>query len=137
MIASRLTFSSTCHSTAMKRTLPLVFAFCSLAALHAENWPMWRGASGDGTSAESKLPEKWSPTENVVWKVELPERGNSTPVVWGDKVLVTQAIEKEGKRLLLCFDKKTGKQLWEAGTIYKEPELTHGTNPYCAASPAT
>ena len=98
---------------------------------------MWRGANGDGTSAESKLPEKWSQTENVVWKVELPDRGNSTPVVWGDKVLVTQAIEKEGKRLLLCFDKRTGKQLWEAGTIYREPELTHATNPYCAASPAT
>jgi outer membrane protein assembly factor BamB len=75
--------------------------------------------------------------ENVAWKVALPDRGNSTPVVWGDKVFVTQAIEKEGKRLLLCFDKKTGKQLWDAGTIYKEKELTHATNPYCAASPAT
>jgi len=121
----------------MKRTLTPIFALCSLVSLHAENWPMWRGANGDGTCAESKLPEKWSQTENVVWKVELPDRGNSTPVVWGDKVFVTQAIEKEGKRLLLCFDKKTGKQLWEAGTTYREPELTHGTNPYCAASPAT
>ncbi|MFC5454532.1 PQQ-binding-like beta-propeller repeat protein [Prosthecobacter fluviatilis] len=121
----------------MKHTLPLIFALGSFVSLHAENWPMWRGANGDGTCAEAGLPEKWSQTENVVWKVELPERGNSTPVVWGDKVFVTQAIEKEGKRLLLCFDKKTGRQMWEAGTIYREPELTHGTNPYCSASPAT
>lgn len=121
----------------MKHTLTLIFALGSFVSLHAENWPMWRGANGDGTCAEAGLPEKWSQTENVVWKVELPERGNSTPVVWGDKVFVTQAIEKEGKRLLLCFDKKTGKQLWDAGTIYREPELTHGTNPYCSASPAT
>lgn len=103
----------------------------------ADNWPMWRGANGDGTCAESNLPTRWSQTENVKWKVALPERGNSTPVVWGDKVFVTQAIEKEGKRLLLCFDKKTGKPLWDASTIYREKELTHATNPYCAASPAT
>lgn len=121
----------------MKRTLPLLLALGPLLSAYADNWPMWRGANGDGTCAESNLPETWSQTENVVWKVALPDRGNSTPVVWGDKVFITQAIEQEGKRLLLCFDKKTGKQLWDAGTIYKEPELTHGTNPYCAASPAT
>ncbi len=121
----------------MKRTLSLLFVLSPLLSLQADNWPMWRGANGDGTCSESNLPQTWSQTENVVWKVALPERGNSTPVVWGDQVFVTQAIEKEGKRLLLCFDKKTGKQLWDAGTIYKEPELTHGTNPYCAASPAT
>ncbi|MFN0078876.1 MAG: PQQ-binding-like beta-propeller repeat protein [Prosthecobacter sp.] len=121
----------------MKRTLSLLLTLCPLLSAFADNWPMWRGANGDGTTAESNLPQTWSQTENVVWKVALPERGNSTPVVWGDKVFVTQAIEKEGKRLLLCFDRKTGKQLWDAGTIYKEPELTHGTNPYCSASPAT
>ena len=107
------------------------------ATAPAADWPMWRGPNGDGTTSESGLPEKWSTTENVVWKTELPDRGNSTPVVWGDKVFVTQAIEKAGRRLLLCFDRKTGKQLWEAGITYKEPELTHGTNPYCAASPST
>ncbi len=121
----------------MKRTLLLLSLLLPCLPAAAENWPMWRGAQGDGTSTESHLPEKWSQTENVAWKVPLPDRGNSTPVVWGDKVLITQAIEKEGKRLLLCFDKKTGKQLWDAGTIYKEPELTHATNPYAAASPAT
>lgn len=121
----------------MNYTLTFFCALCPVFSALADNWPMWRGVNGDGTTTESKLPEKWSQTENVVWKVALPDRGNSTPVVWGEKVFVTQAIEKEGKRLLLCFDKKTGRQLWEAGTIYKEPELTHGTNPYCSASPAT
>jgi outer membrane protein assembly factor BamB len=103
----------------------------------AANWPMWRGPNGDGTTMESGLPEKWSQTENVVWKVELPDRGNSTPVVWSDKVFITQAIEEVGRRLLLCFDRKTGNLIWEAGITHKEPELTHATNPYCAASPAT
>lgn len=103
----------------------------------ADNWPMWRGAAGDGSCSESGLPERWSQTENVVWKVPLPDRGNSTPIVWGRRVLVTQAVEKAGKRLLLCFDKQTGQLLWQAGTTFHEEELTHATNPYCAASPAT
>lgn len=115
--------------TALLGLLPL--------ASPAENWPMWRGPRGDGATTESGLPRSWSTTENVLWKTPLPERGNSTPVVWGAKVFVTQALEKEGRRLLLCFDKETGKKLWEAGTTYTEPELTHATNPYCAASPAT
>lgn len=121
----------------MKRSLLFFLTFGPSLTVLADHWPMWRGANGDGTCSESNLPLKWSQTENVQWKVALPDRGNSTPVVWGEKVFVTQAIEKEGKRLLLCFDRKTGRQLWDAGIIYKEPELTHGTNPYCAASPAT
>jgi outer membrane protein assembly factor BamB len=129
----------------MKRTFPL-WAACLVTAgfssivspsASAANWPMWRGPTNDGVTEETELPLKWSTTENVKWKVSLPDRGNSTPVVWGDKVFVTQPIEREGKRLLLCFDKKTGNKLWESGITYKEPELTHATNPYCSASPAT
>ena len=121
----------------MKTIFSLLLGLCLVNTASGENWPMWRGPAGDGTCAESGLPEKWSATENIVWKTKLPERGNSTPVIWGDKVFITQAIEKAGRRLLLAFDRKTGKQLWEAGTEYKLPELSHGTNPYCAASPAT
>ncbi len=121
----------------MKSSLLLLAALFPLLPAKAANWPMWRGPNGNGTTSESGLPETWSQTENVLWKVALPDRGNSTPVVWGNKVFVTQAIEKTGRRLLLCFDRDSGKLLWEAGTTYKEPELTHGTNPYCAASPAT
>ncbi|QIF00412.1 PQQ-binding-like beta-propeller repeat protein [Roseimicrobium sp. ORNL1] len=117
----------------------LTAALCSIASpqVFGANWPMWRGPTNDGTTEETDLPVKWSTTENVKWKVSLPDRGNSTPVVWGDKVFLTQPIEREGKRLLICFDKKTGNKLWESGTTYKEAELTHPTNPYCSASPAT
>jgi len=105
--------------------------------VQAANWPMWRGPNGDGVTTESGLPTEWSQSKNITWKVPLPDRGNSTPIVWGDKVFITQAIEKLGRRLLLCFDRKNGGLLWEAGISYTEPELTHATNPYCAASPAT
>ena len=124
----------------MKRfTLPLVLLvqWLSLHDITAANWPMWRGANGDGTCLESGLPEKWSETENIAWSVPLPEAGNSTPVVWGNQVFVTQAMKEGGKRMLICFDRASGKTLWNAGTTYTKPELTHATNPYCSASPAT
>lgn len=125
------------RSRYMCRIITFLALLPPLLCASAANWPMWRGAQGDGTCEESNLPQVWSQTENIAWKAPLPERGNSTPVIWGDKLFLTQAIEKEGKRLLLCFDKKNGKSLWQAGTIYTEKELTHATNPYCAASPAT
>lgn len=116
-------------------SLVITVAFSSSTI--AENWPGWRGPRGDGTCTEKGLSTTWSTTENVAWKIALPERGNSTPVVWGDRVFVTQAIEKENRRTLMCFDRKEGKLLWQKGTEWKEKELTHGTNPYCASSAVT
>ena len=80
---------------------------------------------------------RWSTNENVRWRVSLPERGNSTPIVWRDRVFITQAIEKEGRRTLMCFERASGKLLWQRGTTYAENEPTHETNPRCSASPVT
>lgn len=121
----------------MKSLTWLLGLVLSTGCLPAANWPSWRGPHNDGTCDEKGLPVQWSAKENVAWSVDLPDRGNSTPVIWGDKVFITQSVEKDKKRLLLCFDKKTGKQLWQAGTTYTEPETTHATNPYCSASPVT
>jgi outer membrane protein assembly factor BamB len=103
----------------------------------AEDWPGWRGPTGQGHSAEKDPPVKWSATENVRWKVALPEPGNSTPVVWGDKVFLTQATEKGKKRSLWCLDRKDGSKLWEKTVTFEGKETIHATNTYCAASPAT
>jgi outer membrane protein assembly factor BamB len=103
----------------------------------AENWPAWRGPTSDGISTETGLPVNWSPTEKVKWKAPLPDRGNSSPVVWREHIFLTQAIESEDRRLLLCFDRATGRELWRVGTTFPGKELTHKTNPPCAASPVT
>jgi outer membrane protein assembly factor BamB len=103
----------------------------------AENWPQWRGPQGTGVSSEASLPLKWSPTENVRWKLKLPERGNSTPIVWGQHIFVTQPQEKDHQRTLLCLDRQDGKVLWQASTTYTPEEPTHSTNPFCSASPVT
>ncbi len=136
----------------MARQLLAVLAGCSLvAAALADNWPAWRGPTGQGHCAEKGLPLKWSTTENVRWKVKLPDTGNSTPVIWGDRVFVTQASDKTlwppkggnggaaaaRKRSLMCFARADGKLLWQKDVIYPEIEYTHPTNPFCSASPAT
>ena len=58
----------------------------------AENWPQWRGPGSQGISPEANVPTEWSSTKNVAWKAELPS-GHSSPIVWGDRVFVTAAIE--------------------------------------------
>ena len=114
-----------------------MLAAATTAVCAAENWPAWRGADGTGVSHENHAPSKWSKTENVAWRVALPERGNSTPVVWGDRIFLSQAIDKEKWRGLLCLDRASGKLLWKAGLTHDAAEPTHPTNPYASASPVT
>ncbi|SVE40776.1 uncharacterized protein METZ01_LOCUS493630, partial [marine metagenome] len=108
----------------------------TVLSLQAENWPMWRGATGVGITKEKGLPTRWSGTENIAWKTSLPYRGNSTPIVWGEKIFVTQPLEKEQERALLCIDRLDGKVLWQRSVKYTEQERSHRTNPYCSESPA-
>jgi len=75
-------------------------------------WPSFRNG-GAGVAAVKELPLTWSPTENVAWKVDLPGFGQSSPVVWGDKVFVTAVDGKQREKgFLLAYDARTGKQLW-------------------------
>ena len=98
-------------------------------------WPGWRGPDGTGISRETALPLRWSTNQNVRWRVPLPERGISTPVVWGSRVFVTQPIEKENRRTVLCFNRQDGKLLWQSGVTWTEKETTTPENPPCSSSP--
>src|SRR4051812_15002324 len=89
--------------------------FCLCPNGYPANWPQWRGPRGTGITEEHELPLRWGTNENVSWQVPLPERGNSTPVIWADKVFVTQAIESEKRRTIMCFDRSKGKLLWQQG----------------------
>jgi outer membrane protein assembly factor BamB len=130
----------------MRLLIALYFAIAG--TLFADNWPQWRGPHGTGVCDETNLPVQWSTNQNVRWRVRLPDRGNSTPVIWGNRVFVTQAIESTGtqrtltevlphRRTLMCFDRANGKLVWQKGIDVKEREPTHPTNPYCSASPVT
>lgn len=124
------------RSTLRRKTIAILLAQMALAAsASAADWPAWRGPLGIGVSQEKNLPVKWSATENVKWRVPLPEPGNSTPIVWGERIFVTQP--DGDRRTLMCFNRADGKLLWQSGVATKEQEPTHSTNPYCSASPVT
>lgn len=120
----------------LKTLLPLFMAGLVHSA-HAENWPAWRGPTGQGISTEKNLPTKWSKTENVRWRIDLPAPGNSTPIVWNDRIFVTQSIPSEKQRAVICFNRPHGKLLWTSGPTYNKEELTHETNYGSSSSPVT
>ena len=89
----------------MKRYLaPLALLLCAWRA-GADDWPSWRGPTGLGVSRSKSAPLEWDKTKNVKWKVALPAPGNSTPIVWGDIVFVTSAVESVDDRILGYLDK--------------------------------
>jgi outer membrane protein assembly factor BamB len=111
-----------------------VLSAVSVVQLFAANWPAWR-YDGTGIAPERNAPVKWTKTDNVRWRAELPAPGNGSPIVWGDKIFLTQATGP--KRELMCLDRKDGKVLWRKGTSYEGKDPTHGTNPHASATPVT
>ena len=78
--------------------------------LNAENWPQWRGSAMNGISTETDLPSRWSRTENVQWRLELPGPGGATPCIWKDHIFITST---EGDDLVLIAASTAGKILWK------------------------
>jgi hypothetical protein len=109
----------------------------SLCFARAENWPAWRGPRGDGTSLETNVPTYWSLTSNVVWKTAVPGAGHASPIVWGDRVFTVTALLNQEDRVLLCFDRQTGKILWQQTVLHSPLEKIHAENSYASSSPAT
>src|SRR5688572_4411496 len=120
-------------------------------------WGQWRGPQASGISPTANPPLQWSETSNVRWKVEVPGRGSSSPVVWGDRIFVTSAVpvgvtgdaqhaprgglEPRGTHrfVLMAIDRKTGKTLWERVAREQEPhEAGHFENAtWASGSPVT
>lgn len=100
------------------------------------NWPQWRGALGNGHAPDMELPVNWT-EKDVVWKTELKGFGQSSPVVWGDKIFLTSALEGGRSRLVLCLDRDNGEVLWERVAWTGEPEPSHRMNLHASATCAT
>jgi outer membrane protein assembly factor BamB len=122
----------------MHRTIAAVAALVICCSqLTADNWPSWRGPTGQGHCAETRVPLKWSNKENVKWKVALDNPGNSTPIVWDEHIFVTQANKGGSVRSLLCFARADGKLRWQKDVEYSEKEQNWNENWYANASPTT
>ena len=78
----------------------------------AENWPAWRGPTGDGVSAETNLPVEWDTERNIAWKLAMPAWSGSTPIVWGDRIFLNVAVDEDNIELWR-LDRDTGEPLWK------------------------
>jgi outer membrane protein assembly factor BamB len=100
-------------------------------------WPRWRGPSGQGLVSGSGYPDTWSDTENVLWKVNLPGQGNSSPIIWKDRIFLTTAHDRGKRRSILCLDRADGKLLWESAAPEATPEEAKDKNGYASGTPVT
>jgi outer membrane protein assembly factor BamB len=100
------------------------------------NWPGWRGPLQTGHSLETGFPHEWT-DNNVLWKTDLPGDGQSSPVIWGERIFLTTALENGRERVALCVNRKSGKVLWQKSLWQGEPEPTHKMNGWASATVAT
>ena len=96
----------------------VIFLFASSVALSQDtpsnaSWPAFRG-TGDSQTSATNLPTSWSDDENIAWTAELPGYGQSSPVIWGDKVFVT-TMQGDMKEVptIVCASLATGKTIWK------------------------
>jgi outer membrane protein assembly factor BamB len=140
--------------------------FLNACRIDEPTWPQWRGPQGDGVSTETGLPIEWSEDKNILWKVSIEGLGHSSPIVWGDRIFLTTAIEGEvvpgakapihyesGQEFfhpdsvgadrkhtfkVLGLDTETGKLLWEQ-TAYEGTvyDNRHRRGSYASMTPTT
>jgi outer membrane protein assembly factor BamB len=103
----------------------------------AKYWPRWRGPSGQGFVAPGKYANTWSPTRNVKWRVQVPGQGNSSPIVWGDRIFLTTAHDGGARLSLVAFLRADGRQLWETFVPQTRRERVHQKNGHASATPVT
>ncbi|MEW6160740.1 MAG: PQQ-binding-like beta-propeller repeat protein, partial [Verrucomicrobiota bacterium] len=121
----------------MKRYFIFLTLVLLSLACRAENWPRFRGPTGQGISTEKKLPLEWTATSNVLWKTPVPGEGWSSPIVWNNRVFLTTTTENGTQCRVLCFDLRTGQVLWNKHLFDQVPLRKEGKNSYASATPVT
>jgi outer membrane protein assembly factor BamB len=124
------------------RRLSCLLVFVSLSATLADDWPQFRGPTGEGHAPGKSLPAQWSPTKNVTWKQTIPGLGWSSPVVVAGKVYLTTAVEDEGSADLslraLCLDANDGKIFWNVEVFRQDGKAApaiHSKNSHASPTP--
>ncbi|MBW3541314.1 MAG: PQQ-like beta-propeller repeat protein [Planctomycetes bacterium] len=132
--------------TFVLRILSVVILASLASPLAAENWPQFRGPTGQGHSQAKNLPTRWSDTENVRWKADVPGGGWSSPIVWERQIVLTTAIprgtgdDRDATLATLCLDAATGKTLWQTKVFEQSAADTlpiHAKNSHASPTPIT
>jgi outer membrane protein assembly factor BamB len=102
------------------------------------DWRQFRGTDSTGVAAGEAVPQQFGPEKNIAWKVELPGRGPSSPIVVGDRVILTASGGPRQDRLhVLAFDTKTGQRLWQRSFWGTGPTASHSKSSMAAPTPAS
>jgi outer membrane protein assembly factor BamB len=140
--------------------LTLVFAMTTSAVVAQSHWSQFRGPGSRGVAEGTQIPDRWSSTENVAWKRDVPGRGWSSPVVWNDHVFLTTVINtgttEEAKKglyfggnrpappdsihrwVVMCLDLKTGETRWERQVHEGKPDSAiHVKSSFASETPVT
>ena len=138
----------------------LLVVMCCVPSMRAGQWPQFRGPQSNQLCRDMPLPEVWSPNQNVQWRMPLPGRAWSSPVVWGDRIFITTAVDEtleasgsparaaeSGSRIkptndyrweVRCLDIHSGKTLWAKVAAQGKPTMTiHKENTYASETPVT
>ncbi len=145
----------------LSTSISLTLLVLSCSPLRAQpHWPQFRGPGAAGVAENANLPDRWSARENVSWKTEIPGRGWSSPIVWGDRVFLTTVVSAGESELpkkglyfggdrpeplaevhqwkVLCLDLQTGEVLWERLVHEGQPETAiHIKSSYASETPVT
>ena len=146
---------------------PYLLRAAEVATDFDRNWPRWRGPAETGVAPHAKPPVEWSETKNVRWKVAVPGEGSASPIVWGDRVFVTTAIdtgkppaaadakasggaaappgappgrssENEWRFAVMALRRSDGSVIWDKTARTERPhEGTHQTGSFAANSAVT
>ncbi len=125
---------------------------CGASFAFAGDWPQFRGPTGDGIAQAKNLPLTWSPTENIAWKTAIPGRGRSSPVILGDRIFLTTAVETNMRRYnegpdgvqqaeravigAVCLDRTTGKLIYHVDLLpLEKPGRINSLNTYATPTP--
>jgi hypothetical protein len=132
-----------CLSPALRAT-PAVAAANDAAATMVEvegeaakYWTRWRGPSGQGIVKPGKYRDKWSPADGVKWKVPVPGRGHSSPIIWRDHLFLTTEYDDGAKLSMLAFSRSEGKKLWETFVPTDGVEHVYPKNSRASATAVT
>lgn len=143
----------------MRRMILIMLLVASVSAASAENWPGWRGPGALGISTAKEFPEKWDTIKNIKYKVAVPGLGHASPIVWGNRIFITTAVNADPSEedwqkgfprvdkkpdaseiswKVLCYDRDSGKLLWERTAVRKKPIYgRHLKNSHASQTPVT
>jgi hypothetical protein len=119
--------SATADDAALAAVLPPV---------DENDWPCWRGPALDATAAAQNVPIRWSETENVIWKADVPGRGHASPVLWGDQVFIVTADDQDESQRLLSYDRQSGSLRWNTAIHESGFMHMHQKNSQASGTPA-